>query len=133
MSNDKEIEEVRPTVNNGLTYSDRLNEKKFMHIGKEEDTELESNQNIGFCQMLHMLNKTYNWKKHYGKKPIMVQAAKKSKEKQNDKEKKKIQAKPTRNPHEDIYREKREFNSKYEHKKNSFSRKSETKKMFDKL
>ena len=47
--------------------SERLNEKKFMHRG-EDDEEEEREYGVSFVTILHELQKTYNWKRSFGLK-----------------------------------------------------------------
>ena len=46
-------------------FSDRLNEKKFMHRG-EDDVEEAREYGVSFVTILHELQKTYNWKRNFG-------------------------------------------------------------------
>lgn len=46
--------------------SERLNEKKFMNRGKPEETNPNTSAyGVGYVTILHELQKTYNWRKHF--------------------------------------------------------------------
>ncbi|BFU24144.1 hypothetical protein EHI8A_037060 [Entamoeba histolytica HM-1:IMSS-B] len=47
-------------------FSERLNEKKFMHRGEDDAPLNTSEYGVSYVTILHELQKTYNWKKSFG-------------------------------------------------------------------